>query len=71
MVIIITMDNNTQLCIEGLGPRTIIGAVEDVLDGSYEALEGAVVTKIEIGDGVNRLGAQFEVNHRPITKAAA
>ena len=71
MVVIITMDNHTQLCIEGLGPRTILGAVEDVLNGSYGALEGAVVTKIEIGDGVNRLGAQFEVNHQPIIKVAA
>lgn len=36
----------TQLVIEGFGPKTILGAIEDIFNGNYGNLSN--VTKIEI-----------------------
>lgn len=50
MVLIVNYDNNSSIVIEGFGPETIIGAVRDIMNGTYEGTpEGARPVKIEIG----------------------
>jgi hypothetical protein len=49
-----TYRSGTQMLLESLGPETVIGMVSDVVRGNYTGNDGDPVTKIEIGDVMER-----------------
>jgi hypothetical protein len=52
--IALTYKGGTQMLLESLGPETVIGMVSDVVRGNYTGNDGDPVTKIEIGDVMER-----------------